>query len=123
MLGTTETSTLKDPSAARSTSVPPDDFPQIPKETNRGRHERGKVVGPCQEEMLRPGWAGTLTDDELEFIIMELRRRPGLAKRWGFRPTQGITPEAVRRVAMCGDAANLSLNRQVARPWFGKRRD
>jgi len=114
---------VRNPSASQGTCLPPDDIPQIQRKTNRRRSEREKAVGACPEEMLHPGWAGVLTDDELEFIIIKLRQRPGLAKKWGFRPTQGITPEAVRRVAMYGDSENVDRNRLVARPWFARRRD
>ena len=102
-----------------STSLPPDDFPQIGIQTKRRRngHEKGEA------DLLMPGWAGLLEDDELTFVLEEVRRLPSLAKRWGFKPTQAVTPEAVRRVAMYGDCENVARNRQVARPWFARRRE
>jgi len=109
----------QNPSASQGTAVPLDDFPQIGIQTKRGRngHKNGQV------ELLMPGWAGSLDDDELIYILNEVRRLPSLAKKWGFKTTQRITPESVRRVALYGDADNLAQNRQVARPWFSRRRD
>ena len=34
---------------------------------------------------LIPGWAGELEPDELEFVKNELKRRPGLRTKWGFK--------------------------------------
>jgi len=91
------------------------EFPQIAGERNGS--------GPGQEKLLVPGWGGAVSDDDVEYITRALRRRPGLARKWGFRPTQVINPEPVRRVAMDGDPDDVAKNRHLARPWFAKRRE
>ena len=68
-------------------------------------------------QLLEPGWAGQLDDDELVYIRAELFRDRKLAARWGFRPGQKTRPdEATRRVAMDGDPDGTAHNRGLARP-------
>ena len=37
-----------------------------------------------EDRIIIPGWAGSLEPDELNFVIKELKRRPGLRVKWGF---------------------------------------
>ena len=54
--------------------------------------------------ILQPGWSGTLADDELDFIVTELRRRPGLRVTWGFKQKQQrFSREAIKHVALYGE--------------------
>jgi len=70
--------------------------------------------------LLEPGWAGSLTDEELTFIQSKLFTDAILCKQWGFRPSQKTRPEeAIRRVAMDGDPDGTAHNRRLARPRKG----
>jgi hypothetical protein len=69
-----------------------------------------------KNKLLQPGWAGALTDAELEYIQNLLLRRPQMAERWGFRPgAKTLSEQAVRRVAMWGEPDNPDLNGKLAR--------
>ncbi len=67
--------------------------------------------------LLKPGWAGSLTDEELVTLQEHLQKDSWLAYKWGFRPSAKRRPEwAIRQVAMAGDpdrrAANVALARR-----------
>lgn len=47
-----------------------------------------KRFGDMEPEILEPGYAGSVTPKVIDFIRHELRRRPGLRVRWGFREDQ-----------------------------------
>lgn len=53
------------------------------------------------ERLLTPGWAGELTDSELEFIEERLRRSRRLSKRWGIL-SRDYSEQCIRRVAVVG---------------------
>jgi hypothetical protein len=67
--------------------------------------------------VLVPGWAGTLGDDELAFIIQHLQYDDSLRRWWGMRPSwRRIPEEVVKRIALDGDPDDQGHNRQLARP-------
>jgi len=60
-----------------------------------------KRFADIEPEILEPGYAGTVTPKMLSFIKHELRRRPGLRIRWGFRKDQQrFADDAIKHVAM-----------------------
>lgn len=69
-----------------------------------------------KNKLLQPGWAGALTDEEVDFLQRRLAEEPGIAIRWGFRPGMKTHSEqAVRRVAMYGEPDNPSWNGKLTR--------
>jgi hypothetical protein len=67
--------------------------------------------------LLEPGYAGSLEDTELAYILTRLREDSSLRLWWGMRPSwQRIPEEVVRRIAMEGDPENQAHNRTLARP-------
>ena len=68
-------------------------------------------------KLLIPGWGGSLSDEELAFIVEHLENDDSLRLWWGMKPSwQRIPGEVVKRVALEGSADNQSLNRTLARP-------
>lgn len=59
-----------------------------------------------QRKLLKPGWAGSLSNSEVVFIRQELERSPRLRMKWGYLgATLGdlcIPPSTIRRIAMHG---------------------
>jgi len=59
-----------------------------------------------QSKLLEPGWAGQLSDVEIEFIRRELRRSPTLWRRWGYKKAMvrgvPIPASTIRRIAIHG---------------------
>jgi len=54
-----------------------------------------------EPEILEPGYAGTVDNKMLQFIKHELRRRPGLRVKWGFKKDQQrFSDEAIKHVAL-----------------------
>lgn len=69
-----------------------------------------------KNKLIQPGWAGALTDEELEYLQKVLTQRPQVAELWGFRPGAKTLPEqAVRRVAMWGEPNDPDLNGKLTR--------
>jgi hypothetical protein len=67
--------------------------------------------------LLEPGYAGSLDDSELAYILAHLKDDASLRLWWGMRPSwKRIPDEVVRRVAMEGDPDNQAHNRNLARP-------
>jgi hypothetical protein len=67
-------------------------------------------------KLLEPGWAGTLDDDELQFILNKLQADPVLSYWWGFRPQTKRRPiEAIKAVAMRGSPGVRSENVRLVR--------
>jgi hypothetical protein len=65
--------------------------------------------------LLEPGFAGALTDAELEYIRGKLQQDDALRRGWGMKPSWRRVPEeAIRRVAMDGDPGEQSINRRLA---------
>jgi hypothetical protein len=60
----------------------------------------------AQRKLLEPGWAGHLSDSEIEFIQRELKRYPSLWRRWGYRKAMvrgvPIPASTIRRIAIHG---------------------
>jgi len=58
------------------------------------------------KKLLRPGWAGQLSDIEIEFIQRELKRSSQLWRRWGYKRAllKGVSIPAttIRRIAIHG---------------------
>jgi hypothetical protein len=70
-----------------------------------------------QWKLLQPGWAGTLDDDELQFILSKLQVASVLSYWWGFRPQTKRRPlEAIKAVAMWGSPDVRSENVKLVRP-------
>lgn len=59
-----------------------------------------------QRKLLEPGWAGQLSDSEIEFIQRELKRYPSLWRRWGYKKAMvrgvPIPASTIRRIAIHG---------------------
>jgi hypothetical protein len=57
-------------------------------------------------KLLQPGWAGQLSDSEIEFIRRELKRHPRLWRRWGYDGAMvkgvPIPASTIRRIAIHG---------------------
>jgi hypothetical protein len=69
-----------------------------------------------QGRLLEPGWAGSLDDAELLYIVDRLQADPALAFSWGFRPgTKRRPAEAIRAVAMYGNPDVRGNNIKLAR--------
>jgi len=60
-----------------------------------------KVKKFLNSMLLAPGWAGDLSDVELDFIKQTLKRNPELRRRWGFRTTR-ISNAMIQKVALEG---------------------
>jgi len=58
------------------------------------------------KKLLRPGWAGQLSDSEIEFIQRELKRSSQLWRRWGYKRAMlkgvSIPATTIRRIAIHG---------------------
>jgi hypothetical protein len=66
--------------------------------------------------LLEPGWAGTLDDDEIQFILNKLQADSVLSYWWGFRPQTKRRPlEAIKAVAMWGSSDVRSENVRLVR--------
>lgn len=59
-----------------------------------------------QRKLLEPGWAGRLSDSEIEFIQRELKRYPILWRKWGYKKAMmrgvSIPASTIRRIAIHG---------------------
>jgi len=53
------------------------------------------------ERLLLPGWAGELSDPEVEFIQERLRLSRRLARKWGII-NRGYSEQDIRQVALSG---------------------
>lgn len=64
---------------------------------------RKKKKSNFDENLLIPGWAGELEDDELAIILNSLRDSKRLRKKWGFKENQKVFQERkIRKIAMEG---------------------
>jgi len=74
----------------------------------RGADERrsATAAGGPDRRLLEPGWAGELSDEEVEYIQRELHRSRRLWRRWGYLGAmlKGVTIPAatIRRIAKHG---------------------
>ena len=53
------------------------------------------------ERLLLPGWAGELSDPEVEFIQERLRLSRRLSRKWGII-NRGYSEQGIRQVALSG---------------------
>ena len=65
------------------------------------------VVRICADRrLLEPGWAGQLSDIEIEFIRQELKHHRSLWRRWGYEESMirgvSIPAATLRRIAIHG---------------------
>jgi len=69
------------------------------------RRSAGAAEGP-DRRLLEPGWAGELSEEEVEYIQRELQRSRRLWRRWGYLGAmlKGVTIPAatIRRIAKHG---------------------
>jgi hypothetical protein len=80
------------------------------------RESSGEGQGRLQHKLTQPGWAGELTDDELQLIVNKLQADPALAYWWGFRPQTKRRPiDSVKSVALWGDPEVRAVNVKLAR--------
>jgi hypothetical protein len=80
-------------------------------------HKSRGQPGSLRWKLLIPGWGGSLSDDELAFILEHLQEDLSLRLWWGMKPSwRRIPEEVVKRVAMEGDPDDQALNRRLARP-------
>ncbi len=69
-----------------------------------------------KKKLLEPGYWVHLEDGELEFSQSALQNNPKLSYAWGFHPVQkSRAPDAIRRVAMLGDAKDREVNTKMIR--------
>ncbi len=69
-----------------------------------------------KNKLIQPGWAGALTDEELEYLQKLLSQRPQVAELWGFPlGAKTFSEQAVRRVAMWGEPDDPDLNGKLTR--------
>ena len=66
-------------------------------------------------ELLEPGNAGAIGDDQANYIRRHLKRSLTLAKWWGFSKKPRRATNAIRRVAEYGDPDDISLNRELVK--------
>jgi hypothetical protein len=70
----------------------------------------------CCWQLLIPGWAGSLDDEELAYILHKLQEDDALSFWWGFRPGTKRRPiEAIKAVAMHGSPEVRGNNIRLAR--------
>ena len=68
-------------------------------------------------KLLIPGWGGSLSEEELSFIVEHLENNAGLRLWWGMKGSWKRVPlEVVRRIALSGSEDSQSHNRRLARP-------
>ena len=68
-------------------------------------------------KLLEPGYAGSLDDGELAYVLAHLKDDASLRLWWGMRTSwKRIPEEVVKRVALEGDPDNQAHNRTLARP-------
>jgi len=79
------------------------------KSANRGK-TREKATAAARtyadRRLLEPGWAGQLSDNEIEFIRRELKLHRNLWRRWGYDGAMirgvPIPASTIRRIAIHG---------------------
>jgi len=79
------------------------------KSANRGKTRKkdmAVVSSYADRRLLEPGWAGQLSDSEIEFIRRELKHHRSLWRRWGYDGAllKGVPIPAstIRRIATHG---------------------
>ena len=52
------------------------------------------------KRVLIPGWAGNIDDEEVAYIITQLKKRPALREKWGFnRESEKFSAKSIKRLA------------------------
>jgi hypothetical protein len=70
----------------------------------------------AQHRLLEPGWAGSLDDEELAYVLDRLKADDSLSFWWGFRPrAKRRSVEAIRKVSQSGDPESRSHNARLVR--------
>ena len=79
------------------------------KRVKRGGTRKNDVaaIKTCVDRrLLEPGWAGQLSDNEIEFIRREMKLHRGLWRRWGYDGAMirgvSIPASTIRRIAIHG---------------------
>ena len=72
----------------------------------KARKKDTAVTSIWDKKLLEPGWAGHLSDTEIEFIRRELKLHRDLWQRWGYRGAMirgvSIPAKTIRRIAIHG---------------------
>ena len=63
------------------------------------------------QRLLIPGWAGGLSDPEVEFIQERLRLSRRLSRKWGII-NRGYSEQGIRQVALSGTTEQTKKNNQ-----------
>lgn len=73
---------------------------------NKTRKGDTAVIRTWDRRLLEPGWAGHLSDSEIEFIQRELKLHRSLWRRWGYEEAMlrgvPIPASTIRRIAIHG---------------------
>lgn len=79
------------------------------KSANRGKTRKKDMAAIrtyADRRLLEPGWAGQLSDSEIEFIRRELKLHRSLWRRWGYGGAMirgvSIPAATLRRIAIHG---------------------
>lgn len=79
------------------------------KSANRGKTRKKDMAVTrtyADRRLLEPGWAGQLSDSEIEFIRRELKHHRSLWRRWGYNGAMirgvSIPASTLRRIAIHG---------------------
>jgi hypothetical protein len=79
------------------------------KSANRGKARKkdmAVISTYADRRLLEPGWAGQLSDSEIEFIRQELKLHRSLWRRWGYDGAMirgvSIPAATLRRIAIHG---------------------
>lgn len=79
------------------------------KSANRGKTRKKDLAVTrtyADRRLLEPGWAGQLSDSEIEFIRRELKLHRSLWRRWGYDGAMirgvSIPAATLRRIAIHG---------------------
>jgi hypothetical protein len=79
------------------------------KRANRGKARKkdmAVISTYADRRLLEPGWAGQLSDSEIEFIRQELKLHRSLWRRWGYDGAMirgvSIPAATLRRIAIHG---------------------
>ena len=79
------------------------------KSVSRGKTRKKAMAAAkiyADRRLLEPGWAGQLSDNEIEFIRRELKLHRSLWRRWGYDGAMlkgvPIPASTIRRIAIHG---------------------
>jgi len=54
-------------------------------------------------KLLKPGYSGELSSEELGVLIDEIKRNSKVRKRWGFEENERVTKKKIQEVALEGE--------------------